>query len=114
MKRSRNNAEDVAYYLALQAQDFKTVGWPAEGHRRPLLIHAALPRVAITPDDAAIAAGVSRTRIFKAISKGALIARGDGKATIIELVELARWVAALPAKGPHRATVEKQSHPTTD
>jgi hypothetical protein len=45
-----------------------------------------------------MATGVSRTRIFEAIRKGNLLARGDGKATIIEIAELSRWVSSLPAK----------------
>jgi hypothetical protein len=62
---------------------------------------SAVPRVSLTPDDAAIAAGVSRTRIFQAIRDGKLAARGDGKATIIEVEELVRYVRSLPLKRNH-------------
>jgi hypothetical protein len=58
-----------------------------------------IPRISLTPDEAAVSTGFSRTRIFKAIRDNRLIARGDGKATIIEVEELARWVRSLPAKG---------------
>jgi hypothetical protein len=103
------------FYLLLRAQDLKAGLRPEEGRDdKPFLVHAALPRIALAPDDAAIAAGVSRTRIFDAIRKGRLIARGDGKATLIEVSELARWIASLPAKGPRRTTVEKHSQTIND
>ena len=57
-----------------------------------------IPRISLTPDEAAVSTGLSRTRIFGAIRDGRLIARGDGKATIIEFEELARYVRSLPAK----------------
>jgi hypothetical protein len=69
---------------------------------------APVPRIALAPDEAALAAGVSRTRIFGAIRKGNLIARGDGKATIIEVAELSRWVSSLPAKRARAATEAEQ------
>jgi hypothetical protein len=59
-----------------------------------------VPRISLTPDEAAASTGFSRTRIFEAIRSGKLLARGDGKATVIETVELARWVGSLPVKGP--------------
>jgi hypothetical protein len=68
----------------------------------------SVPRIALAPDEAALAAGVSRTRIFEAIRKGNLLARGDGKATIIELAELSRWVSSLPAKRARAVTEAEQ------
>lgn len=59
-----------------------------------------IPRISLTPDEAAASTGFSRTRIFSAIRDGKLIARGDGKATVIEVDELTRWVRSMPAKGP--------------
>jgi hypothetical protein len=59
----------------------------------------AIPRLGLNPDEAAVAAGVSRTRIFEAIREGALTARKTGKATIVETDELARWIRSLPARG---------------
>jgi hypothetical protein len=71
-----------------------------------------IPRISLTPEEAAASTGFSRTRIFEAIRSGKLVARGDGKATVVETVELARWVGSLPVKGPqagvsttHRAAI---------
>jgi hypothetical protein len=59
----------------------------------------ALPRLGFSPDEAALSAGVSRTRIFEAIRDGALTARKSGKTTIIEPPELQRWIQSLPTRG---------------
>jgi hypothetical protein len=58
-----------------------------------------VPRLGFSPDEAAVSAGVSRTRIFEAIRDGALIARKAGKSTVIELDELRRWIRSLPTRG---------------
>jgi Helix-turn-helix domain len=58
----------------------------------PLLDH-----ISYTPEESARVTGRSRTRIFKAIREGQLIARKDGRATIIEADELRRWVRSFPA-----------------
>ena len=58
----------------------------------------SVPRISLTPVEAAQSAGVSRTRIFEAIRTGKLIARGEGKATVIETAELARWIKSLPRR----------------
>jgi hypothetical protein len=58
-----------------------------------------LPRLAFTPGEAAVSAGISRTRIFQAIREKKLTARKAGKATIIEMDELARFLRSLPACG---------------
>jgi hypothetical protein len=60
---------------------------------------SALPRISLTPDDAAVATGFSRRRIFDAISKNELTARKHGKSTVIEIAELKRWVGSLPTRG---------------
>jgi hypothetical protein len=65
-----------------------------------------IPRISLTPDEAAVSTGFSRTRIFQAIRDKRLIARGDGKATIIEVEELARWVRSLPPKGRFHQAAE--------
>lgn len=52
--------------------------------------------IAYPPAVAAVASGRTRTRIFGAIRSGELMARKDGKATIIEHDELMRWVKTLP------------------
>ena len=58
-----------------------------------------VPRLALTPDEAAASTGFSRTRIFEAIKDQQLTARKDGKATVIEVGELARWLQTLPTRG---------------
>jgi hypothetical protein len=65
-----------------------------------------VPRLGFSPDEAAVSAGVSRTRIFEAIRDGALIARKAGKSTVIELDDLRRWIRSLPTRGrtPHSET----------
>ena len=55
--------------------------------------------IAYPPALAARATGRSRTRIYKAIGNGELVARKDGRATLIERSELERWVKALPVMG---------------
>jgi hypothetical protein len=52
--------------------------------------------IAYSPQGAALATGRSRTRIFKAIKDRELVARKDGRATLLEADELRRWVRALP------------------
>jgi len=59
----------------------------------------AVPRLGLNPEEAAASAGVSRTKIFEAIRDGTLTARKSGKATIIELAELLRWIRSLPTRG---------------
>jgi uncharacterized membrane-anchored protein len=56
------------------------------------------------PDEAAEATGFSRTRIFSAIRDGELTARKDGKATVIEIAEIVRWVRSLPTRGKSSST----------
>lgn len=59
----------------------------------------SLPRLAVTPNEAAIVTGRTRTRIFDAIKKNELTARLDGKATLLEMSELARWIGSMPTRG---------------
>jgi excisionase family DNA binding protein len=54
-------------------------------------------RISYTPNEAAVATGRSRSRIFKAIKDKELVAKKDGRATLIEAEELRRWVRDLPA-----------------
>jgi hypothetical protein len=56
-------------------------------------------RIAVTPDVAAEITGRTRTRIFQAIKAKELCGRKDGKALIIEIDELRRWVRSLPTRG---------------
>jgi excisionase family DNA binding protein len=66
---------------------------------QPNITARAIPRLGLTPNEAAISAAVSRTKIFEAIRDGALTARKSGKTTIIEPSELQRWVRSLPVRG---------------
>jgi hypothetical protein len=66
---------------------------------QPNVTGRGVPRVALNPDEAAISAGVSRTRIFQAIRNRELTCRKTGKATVIEVSELCRWIHTLPTKG---------------
>ena len=59
----------------------------------------SFPRLAVTPELGAEMVGRTRTRIFNAIKDKELTARKDGKATLIEVEELRRWVRALPTRG---------------
>jgi excisionase family DNA binding protein len=67
---------------------------------------AVIPRLALTPDEAAACTGFSRSRIYEALASGALTARKNGKATVIELVELQRWLSTLPTRGRRPTMVE--------
>jgi hypothetical protein len=58
-----------------------------------------LEPLAVAIEQAPLVAGVTRTRIFDAITKNQLTARKAGKATIIELSELRRWIRSLPTRG---------------
>jgi Helix-turn-helix domain len=66
---------------------------------QPNITGRGIPRLGLSPDEAATAAGISRTRIFEAIRDGALLARKAGKSTVIEPDELRRWIRSLPARG---------------
>jgi hypothetical protein len=60
--------------------------------------------IAYSPQGAALATGRSRTRIFKAIKDRELVARKDGRATLLEADELRRWVRSLPTIVRERTT----------
>jgi excisionase family DNA binding protein len=75
---------------------------------QPNVTARSIPRLGLNPDEAATATGVSRTRIFEAIRDGTLTARKAGKATVIEIEELQRWVQSLPVRG--RAPDSKEPH----
>jgi excisionase family DNA binding protein len=60
---------------------------------------ADVPRLSLTPGQAAHSTGFSRTRIYNAIKDEELTARKDGRATVIEISELRRWIQSLPTRG---------------
>ena len=59
----------------------------------------SVPRLALSPKNAAIAADTSEWQIFSEIRHKRLTARKSGRSTLIEVAELARWVRSLPTKG---------------
>lgn len=70
------------------------------------LTQTGLPRFAFTPDEAADATGLSRSRIFQAIRKAELTARKTGKSVVIETDELLRWLRSLPSRGRRPSTTD--------
>jgi hypothetical protein len=60
--------------------------------------------LAYTTVQAAQVTGRSHTRIKLAIRRKEIVARKDGRATIIERAELTRWIAAMPTIGRPEAT----------
>jgi len=58
-----------------------------------------IPRISLTIKEASESTGLSRTRLFKAASEEKLTFRKDGKATVVEIEELARYVRSLPTRG---------------
>jgi len=65
-----------------------------------------LPRLALTPSEAAEATGFRKGRICEAIRKEELVARRHGRALIIELAELQRWLRLLPTCGRQPSTTD--------
>lgn len=51
--------------------------------------------------------GINRGKIFDAIKRKELMARKVGRSTVIETMELRRWIQSLPTRGrePDEATV---------
>ena len=70
----------------------------------------SLPTLAVTAELGAEMVGRSRTRIFNAIKDNELTARKDGKATLIEVEELRRWVRALPTRGRAPKTADANAN----
>jgi len=65
----------------------------------PAQVAIALEPVAVPIEMAPAVSGANRTRIFRAVADKELTARKLGKATIIELCELRRWIKSLPTRG---------------
>lgn len=58
-----------------------------------------IPQLALNIDDACVAAGTNRSRIYRAIRDKELIARKAGRSTIILVEDLTAWLRSLPAMG---------------
>jgi hypothetical protein len=57
-------------------------------------------QLAFTIEQAVVASGRSRSRIFLAIKNRELSARKDGRRTLVEREELLRWIKSLPFRDP--------------
>jgi excisionase family DNA binding protein len=66
----------------------------------PWLSEHGVPIVSLGPDQAAESTGIPRVKIFAAIKKGELPAHKCGRTTLIELLDLARYVRGLPLRKP--------------
>jgi hypothetical protein len=61
---------------------------------------ATLPVLSVGIEDAPkVLGGVSRTRIFQAVQNNEITIRKNGRSSIVEIAELARWLKTLPTKG---------------
>jgi hypothetical protein len=91
--------------------------------RVPVVVHAAMPRSSLAAEDDGASdgandrkisrhlpiaypietvpeiTGIPRTKVFEAVRTKTLTARKIGRSTIIERVELERFIEALPIKG---------------
>jgi hypothetical protein len=52
--------------------------------------------MAYSPDEAAMASGQGRTKIYEAIGKGALKAKKAGRRTFVLVDDLRDWLDSLP------------------
>jgi hypothetical protein len=68
---------------------------------------ATLPVLSVGIEDAPkVLGGVSRTRIFQAVQNNEITIRKNGRSSIVEIAELARWLKTLPTKGRHPNSAE--------
>ena len=58
-----------------------------------------VPRLTLSPAEAAECLGLACRRIYDAIESREITARRDRKRTLIELSELQRWIRSLPYRG---------------
>lgn len=52
--------------------------------------------LAVTISEAAKASGLSRTALYEALNRGALVARKSGRRTLISYADLQTYLASLP------------------
>ena len=57
-----------------------------------------LEPISVRIESVPMATGLSRTRFFEAVANQELTARKDGKATIVEVTELRRFIRSLPTR----------------
>lgn len=67
----------------------------------------ALEPVALPIENVPQATGLARSRVFAAVANNELTVRKHGKATIVEVAELRRWISTFSTRGrkPESETV---------
>ena len=55
-----------------------------------------MERLALTILEACKVAGVSRTSLYAAIARGALVAKKRGRRTLVLVDDLKEWISSLP------------------
>ena len=65
-------------------------------HGRINKIYREVQAEGLSPEEAAVVAGLGRTTVFKLIAEGALPARKVGKKTIVLRADLMRFLEELP------------------
>jgi helix-turn-helix protein len=58
--------------------------------------HSQADTIAYRPKDAVRVSGRSMGRLYEAIKNNELVARKDGRSTLIERDELIRWIRSFP------------------
>ena len=61
--------------------------------------HGWVPRLAYPIEDLPKITGIPRTKWFEAVRSKTLTVRKAGRTTIVDHLEVARFIAALPTKG---------------
>jgi len=64
---------------------------------------ALTDKLTLSPSEACALAGVGAYTLYKAIHAGALVARKQGKRTLIRRADLDAWIAAWPRLGDGKA-----------
>jgi hypothetical protein len=72
---------------------------PDGGPAAPVGVGGAIQPISVTLDKATELTGASRSRLFEAIRAKELTVRAAGRANLVEVDELRRWVKSLPTKG---------------
>lgn len=66
-------------------------------HHAPA-VTTPLERLAVSPGEAARLAGIGRTKLYEALSSGALVSFKIGTRRLIRIASLEAWLAAQEAK----------------
>jgi hypothetical protein len=91
---------DSVKYFAPFSGIFPNAGGKAQMHDSQVTDGTAVPILSVGIEDAPkVLGGVSRTRIFQAVQNREITIRKNGRSSIVEIAELARWLKTLPTKG---------------